>query len=333
MRKVTALCALLGASMALPEEYVRNNGPLLWKNFKQTHRKEYDPSEESRRYGIFMENMVEASALEKRNPRAQYGMSPFADMTKEEFKSRHSLRVPKRKQKSEVMFSAAEVKAALVTSVDWRSKGAVAPVKDQGQCGSCWAFSSTGGIEGAWQLAGNSLTSVSEQELVSCDKVDSGCQGGLMDNAYSWLKSKQGGSIVTEAAYPYTSGGGSTGTCKSLSGMAVGATISGHTDVTNSEDQMAAWTAKNGPLPIAVDAQSGWQTYTGGILSSCSGKQLDHGVLAVGLEAGKYWIVKNSWGSSWGESGYIRLKYGTKQCGLNLSPVVPTVAGAGNYTA
>lgn len=185
-------------------------------------------------------------------------------------------------------------------------------------------ISSTGGIEGAWFLAGNKLTSVSEQELVSCDKIDDGCNGGLMDNAYKWLVSNKGGKIVTEESYPYTSGTGRTGTCKSLTTKSVGATISGHKDVTHSESQMATYLSKNGPLPIAVDAQSHWQTYKSGVVSNCRGKSLDHGVLAVGYTS-DYWIVKNSWGSSWGESGYIRLAYGSNQCGLDKSPIAPEI--------
>jgi C1A family cysteine protease len=323
MRRATALCALLGVAAGLSEEYVRGNGPLLWQSFKNTHGKSYDPSEESARYEIFVQNMVKAADLERRNPQAQFGMSPFADLTASEFKSRHRLNVT-RKASPPPMFSDAEVKQALASSVDWRSKGAVTQVKDQGQCGSCWSFSSTGGIEGAWKLAGNSLTSVSEQELVSCDKVDSGCNGGLMDNAFEWLVDNHGGKIVTEASYPYTAGSGSSGYCKSLTGKAVGATISGHKDVTQTESQMAAWVSAHGPLPIAVDASEHWQTYTGGVVSSCTGTSLDHGVLAVGYTS-NYWIVKNSWGSSWGESGYIRLAYGSNQCGLNQSPMAPLV--------
>jgi cathepsin F/cysteine peptidase B len=268
--------------------------------------------------------MVKAADLERQNPKAQFGMSPFADLTAAEFKQTHHNLNVTQKASPPPMFSDAEVAEALASSVDWRSKGAVTQVKDQAQCGSCWAFSSTGGIEGAWKLAGNSLTSVSEQELVSCDKIDSGCNGGLMDNAYDWLKKSKKGQIVTEAAYPYHSGTGSSGSCKNTKSMKVGATISGHKDITHTEAQMAAWMKKNGPLPIAVDAQSHWQTYTGGVVSTCTGKSLDHGVLAVGYTS-DYWIVKNSWGSSWGESGYIRLAYGSNQCGLNQSPTAPLI--------
>ena len=112
-----------------------------------------------------------------------------------------------------------------------------------------------------------------------------------MDNAYKWLVSKEKGKIVTEASYPYTSGSGSSGSCKSLSGKSVGAHITGHKDVTHSEQQMATYMHAHGPLPIAVDAQSHWQTYTGGIVSNCKGTSLDHGVMAVGYTS-KYWIAR-----------------------------------------
>eukprot|EP01065_Artemidia_motanka_P042946 TRINITY_DN584_c0_g2_i4.p2 TRINITY_DN584_c0_g2~~TRINITY_DN584_c0_g2_i4.p2 ORF type:complete len:334 (+),score=101.11 TRINITY_DN584_c0_g2_i4:75-1076(+) len=332
MQRTAALMALMGTACGLSEDYVRSNGDLLWENFKATHKKSYSTADEEQlRYNIFMQNMIEAAELERQNPQATFGASKFADLSKAEFSSYHNLKVST-KASPPAMFTEEEVRAALATSVDWRKKGAVTQVKNQAQCGSCWAFSSTGGIEGQWFLAGNKLTSVSEQELVSCDKIDSGCNGGLMDNAYEWLVSSKGGQIVTEASYPYTSGTGRSGTCKSTSSMSVGATITGHKDITHSESQMAAYVSKSGPLPIAVDAASHWQTYTGGVVSNCNGRSLDHGVMIVGYTP-SYWVVKNSWGSSWGESGYIRLAYGSNQCGLNQSPTAPIAKGATNSTA
>jgi len=204
------------------------------------------------------------------------------------------------------------------------------PIRDQMRCGSCWAFAASEVLSDRFALASKGAINhvLSPEDMVSCDKVDQGCNGGLMANAYDWLVSKQGGKIVTEQSYPYTSGRGSSGTCKSLSGKAVGAVISSHKMIAHDEDQMAAYMLKNGPLPIAVDAQSHWQTYTGGIVSNCNGKQLDHGVMAVGYTS-DYWIVKNSWGATWGESGYIRLAYGSNQCGLNQSPTAPIASGSG----
>jgi cysteine peptidase B len=211
-------------------------------------------------------------------------------------------------------------------AVDWRTKGAVTGVKNQGQCGSCWAFSTTGGIEGQWFLAGNTLTSLSEQELVSCDTIDSGCNGGLMDNAFEWLMQSQQGAIDTEASYPYVSGNGQAPAC-SQSGKVTGATINGHKDLPHDESQMATWVYTGGPLSIAVDATS-WQTYVGGIMTNCISDQIDHGVLIVGFDETNnppYWIVKNSWGRSWGESGYIRVSKGSNQCLITSDPCTSTV--------
>lgn len=189
MMRVTALCALLSGAAGLSEEYVRGNGPLLWKSFKDTHRKSYHPSKETERYEIFMQNMVKAAELERQNPKAQFGMSPFADLTASEFKATHHNLNVTRKASPPPMFSDAEVAAALSTSVDWRSRGAVTQVKDQGQCGSCWSFSSTGNMEGQHFKASGNLVSLSEQELVSCSKNgNQGCNGGLMDNAFTYLE-------------------------------------------------------------------------------------------------------------------------------------------------
>src|SRR5262249_41570226 len=157
--------------------------------------------------------------------------------------------------------------------------------------------SSTGSIEGQWFLAGNTLTAVSEQEMVSCDTTDDGCNGGWMDNAWGWLVSARKGQIVTETSYPYVSGNGVVPACD-LSGKTVGATINGHEDNTKTETAMATWVYSNGPLSIAVDATS-WQTYTAGIMTNCISSQVDHGVLIVGFDDNNnppYWIIKNSWG-------------------------------------
>eukprot|EP01084_Bolivina_argentea_P229892 387904_1 len=213
--------------------------------------------------------------------------------------------------KPRVRFTTTEVKATITANqaVDWRKQGYVTPVKNQGMCGSCWAFSSTGNMEGQWMKAKGSLVSFSEEELVQCagSAGNLGCRGGLMDNAFKWVA--QNGGIDSESDYPYTSGTGTTGTCKSSKLSNVAASFSSHIDVAQDEEQMAAWVAKNGPLAIAVDAASGWQTYNGGIMSDCYGTSLDHGVLLVGYgtENGTdYWLIKNSWGSGWGEDGYIR---------------------------
>lgn len=214
--------------------------------------------------------------------------------------------------------------AAAPASVDWDTAGAVTPIKNQAQCGSCWAFSTTGSIEGAFKIAGNPLTSFSEQELVACDKVDDGCQGGLMDNAFKYAETH---ALCTEASYPYTSGGGNRGTCEtSCTGVAE---VTAFTDVpTKNEDALKTAVAQQ-PVSVAIEAdKSVFQLYKSGVMDSkACGTQLDHGVLAVGYgtDGGKdYWKVKNSWGETWGQAGYILLGRGENTCGISQQPSYPT---------
>jgi cysteine peptidase B len=328
--KATLMCAmLLAAASAMPTE----NFVKMFEDFKGKYSRKYaDAAEESTRLRHFVANMKKAEKLRRMNPLASFGVNEFADMSPAEFKIRHSAekhykaKAANRKPVAN-LFTEEQVKAA-ASSIDWRAKGAVTYVKNQGQCGSCWSFSSTGSIEGQWFLAGNTLVALSEQELVSCDTTDDGCSGGLMDNAWAWLISNQGGAIVTEASYPYVSGTGTVPACALP--KTKGATINGHEDLPQNEAQMATWMSTNGPISIGVDATS-WQTYTSGIMTNCISSQVDHGVLAVGFDdtsSPPYWIIKNSWGATWGESGYIRVQKGTDQC-LITSNACSSKVGSG----
>merc|ERR1711972_482614 len=220
----------------------------------------------------------------------------------------------------------------LADSVDWTTKGAVTPVKNQGQCGSCWSFSTTGALEGAWEIATGKLVSLSEQQFVDCDKVDSGCSGGLMDNAFQYAEKN---AICTEESYSYTGRGG---TCKASSctvGIPNGG-VTGFKDVAKNDMQALMEAVTQQPVSIAIEAdKSSFQLYRSGILSSLCGTSLDHGVLLVGYgsDSGKdYWKVKNSWGTTYGENGYVRLlrgKGGSGECGLLSQPSYPVVSGSG----
>jgi C1A family cysteine protease len=218
-------------------------------------------------------------------------------------------------------------KDSLPASVDWTTAGAVTPIKDQGQCGSCWAFSTVMAIEGGLFVNTGSLVSLSEQDLVSCDhNGDQGCNGGLMDQAFAWVE--QNG-ICSEADYPYTSGTGTTGDC--VATCAPVATITGFTDVPANDETALAAAVVTQPVSVAIEAdKSVFQLYKSGILSSAAcGTQLDHGVGVVGYgtEAGTdYWKVKNSWGASWGMDGYILLARGTNECGISQMASYPTGA-------
>lgn len=210
--------------------------------------------------------------------------------------------------------------------VDWRLHGAVTPVKNQGQCGSCWSFSTTGALEGAYAIKYSKLVSFSEQELVDCDSSDDGCDGGLMDNAFRWIRSRHG--LCSDENYPYTSGEHqSPGSCQTCLPVP-NSTIQDIVDVDRNENALMKAVAQQ-PVSIAIEADKlGFQLYRKGIYSGDCGQKLDHGVLVVGYGE-DYWIVKNSWGPTWGDRGYIKIAKGNGvsggECGILLSASYPTL--------
>ena len=231
-----------------------------------------------------------------------------------------------------------DVGGSLPAEVDWVKKGAVTGVKNQGQCGSCWSFSTTGAMEGAYYLKYGTLDSFSEQELVDCDTrsnggKDMGCNGGLMDNAFSWIK-KNGG-ICTEKDYPYVSGETKkAGTCHTCAAVE-GTDVEKYFDVpSKSDDDMMEAVAQQ-PVSVAIQAdQKDFQLYTSGVFTGSCGTDLDHGVLVVGygdMDGEQYYKIKNSWGTSWGKDGYIYIGRGSQynrgqgQCGVLLSASYPVL--------
>lgn len=289
-----------------------------------TGRMYSDAAETEYRKGIYETNLQMIANHNSEGHSWTMAVNKFADLTADEFKARFTsgyISATKKHNKVGRLGKTRQVYKDLPASVDWRTQGAVTPVKNQQQCGSCWSFSTTGAIEGAWFLAKGQLVSLSEQQLVDCSTAqgNQGCNGGMMDYAFQYVI--QNGGITTEAAYPYTATGPNT--CEAA-GKPIAATISSYTDVpANSDAALMAAVAKQ-PVSVAIEAdQAAFQFYNGGVMSATCGSNLDHGVLVVGYNSAA-WIVKNSWGPDWGDNGYIQLARGAAfdpngQCGILMS--------------
>jgi C1A family cysteine protease len=225
------------------------------------------------------------------------------------------------------------------SEINWVELGSVTPVKDQGQCGSCWSFSTTGALEGAYYIKYGELLSFSEQQLVSCDDLknsknrghDHGCNGGIMDNAFTWIQNN--GGLCAEETYPYVSGDGNNPSCVTTCQNIATSKIVSYYDVLPSSDVAMMTALAQQPVSIAIEAdQRDFQLYKSGVFTGSCGTNLDHGVLAVGYgtyEGDDYYLVKNSWSITWGLDGYIMLGRGSKyndgdgQCGILLEGSYP----------
>lgn len=294
----------------------------LFKNFQVRFGKTYTDNEEwAIRLGVFAENVARMEGLNKDHMlldgKSVHGITKFMDLSPEEFKAQYlTYRPSNTTQRVPV-----KINGDLATSVDWRKKGAVTEVKDQGQCGSCWAFSATEAVESYAFLSNQyNLTKLSAQQITSCDTRDGGCNGGNTETAYAYIQ--HAGGLTTEDAYPYTSGAaGKDGKCNK---EAPAVKITGFTSVEKGEDNLMK-ALNTGPVSICVAAES-FQTYSGGILRSCPGS-VDHCVQAVGYEStglNKHWLVRNSWNTNWGEDGYIRVAMGKDLCKISDDVTYPT---------
>jgi len=335
MKAFLALCLLfIGAAHCAPLDDTLAEP---WTLFKRVHEKNYaSAEEETSRRAIFEANLAK---IRTHNLEADLGihtytmgMNKYGDLTHEEFKKQmNGLKMSVKVDTSDFdrhTFLAPSVDD-LPASVDWRKKGYVTPIKDQGQCGSCWAFSATGSLEGQWFAKTKKLVSLSEQNLVDCSGKfgNMGCDGGLMDSAFQYIKANKG--IDTEKSYPYEA---VDGKCR-FTAKNVGANDTGFTDIKSMDEAaLQKAIATVGPISVAIDAsQDSFQFYSSGVYNEpdCSSTELDHGVLAVGYDTkGKddYYIVKNSWGTSWGSEGYIWMSRNKKnQCGIATMSSYPLV--------
>jgi len=334
MMKVTLfVVALVLLSVAVSAVRPHLFGEELYQSefalFVQKFAKKYSNDNFFYRYNTFKENFDKIHRHNQGNATYTMKMNKFGDMSFHEFHSTHTgynyINNSFMRARNAPKHVAATAPPA---SVDWRTQGAVTPIKDQQQCGSCWAFSATGSMEGAWAISKNHLLSLSEQQLVDCSQAQGnyGCSGGLMDYAFEYVIAN--GGITSEAKYPYTA---MDGTCKSPLPASV-ATISSYQDVAANNDAALQAAVALGPVSVAIEAdQEAFQFYSSGIFSDPScGTNLDHGVLVVGYGTQgtkNFWIVKNSWGDSWGDSGYIMMvrKKGAGECGINMQPSYPVV--------
>lgn len=306
MMKVVILSALAACAFALTFQ----NDP-YWIAYKHQFGKTYAANEEASRYAIFQKNMAKAARLNDIDKTAHYGWTKFSDQERK----RVPLDVPAYIRRTNIVEA-----DGLPDSLDWRQKGAVNPVKDQAQCGSCWAFCAVASMEGAHFLEHNQLLSLSEQQIVDCDSDDNGCNGGWPTNAMDYVKSAPG--LMLESAYPYHA---RDEDCKFDASAAKMFVKSVHTFAAKSENKMMTACQQYGPLAIAIDA-SKFDYYSGGIMdgNGCMQGSPDHGVAVVGwgVEGStKYWIVRNSWGADWGENGYVRMQRGINACGVEDYPM------------
>merc|ERR1719431_153378 len=328
------LCCFVFVSQAIPRD-VENEEWIQWKN---THAKVYAVHEESHRRMVWEDNrrfvLRHNYEFDLGKHTFTVGLNKFADMTNEEFRAMYlTAKRPSSSDPPSYCQTDSNIKELLgmPNTVDWRKHGYVTPVKDQKQCGSCWAFSATGSLEGQTFKKTGKLVSLSEQNLVDCSFPEGnlGCEGGFGSEAYRYIN-KNGG-VDTEASYPYLA---VNGKCM-YNASNVGAMVTGCTQIESmSESKLKTAVASVGPIAVSIDAgHPSFQLYEEGVYyePDCSQTILDHGVLAVGYgtdsDGKDYWLVKNSWGTSWGNlGGYIKMSRNrNNNCGISTDAIFPLV--------
>jgi len=331
-----ALLALLGIG-AIQANLTEEQYQGLFAKFAERYNKKYETPEFFEKYKVFKENVnfVNDFNAQKMNTHT-VAINQFADMTEKEWEKYKGLNVPK---DSEVLEASQPDKALTELkekeSIDWREEGVVNPVYNQGRCGSCYAWSACSAVESARAIAGYPLVQLSVQEAIDCDRATNGCSGGWMTYVFSWMQ-KSGGNCAAEQ-YPYR---GRVGRCQKCDKVAV---LNGYYDLQKQPEETVSKALNIGPVSVAVQSNSrGFMFYKSGIISSQCGRSLDHAITAVGYGKDEktglsYYIVRNSWGSNWGEDGYVRIQKGKNMCGIasmaSLPKPIPNVAGGDRATS
>ncbi len=327
-----ALAVLVVASSAAPL-LSTSQYEFLFSRFAQQYQKEYEVTEIFSRFGNFKNALdIVLNHNQKNSETYTLAINEFADLTDEEFNKRMGLvtvteevlaqhEAEAKKSGCPMMDGTVNSSESNADSLDWRASGAVTSVKNQGSCGSCWAFSAGASAEGAWKIKSGSLVELSQQQMVDCagSYGNHGCQGGLMTKALSWAAAN--GGICRASDYAYTA---KDGTCKK--GCTPAAKITGSRSVSGEAGLLSG--LRVAPTTVAIYASdTAFRYYAGGVFNAACGTSINHGVTAVGFgtDAGKdYWIVKNSWGTSWGEQGYIRMIRNKNICGIASMPAYAT---------
>jgi C1A family cysteine protease len=339
MKVVLVVLALLAFAIAARPQINDLIARKQWSEFKVKYSKNYETAaEEAQRFQIFKQSLQRAAKLQAENPRARFGVTQFSDLTAEEHAKFY--RMPNLKNKLSFYEKPAAKNFSIPakanvrgcspdpTNYDWNNCGVITAVYNQGQCGSCWAFSATETIESYFALDGGELTGLSMEQIVDCDTggEDQGCNGGFPSGAYSYVESAGGLDPLSD--YPYTAGEGESGSCQ-FNKQEVAATVTNSQSIDGETGlYQQTSTSSGGPVSVCVDASS-WQDYQGGVLTSC-GESVDHCVQLTGYnsygQSGAYWIVRNSWAADWGENGYIWVAIGQNLCEIGSYATVVTAA-------